>query len=138
MNVKHVSAYLRKKRIYIRANSKTTTGIWIGDGPVTVIDEADPTVGSIILNCLCGSRPRVSHPSQSEWDAVQSPILEAAGTTVWSTFAKHAKLVTIRQVGEQIFMEPYSFQRKGAWFRPLAETQLTCTSEPSQIGTYLH
>ena len=92
--MKRASALLRKGKILIQGYSKATTGLWIGMGPVYVIDEEYPDeLGAKIRAALHGSTEGVPHPSQAEWKAVQAPMLEAASVKTWATLAKSAKSV---------------------------------------------
>ena len=136
-NTKRVSAFLRGGGIYLQATSETTAGVWIGTGPVAVIDRQAEGLGLAILTSLGFSISPVRHPGQKEWQAVQAPLLDAADVKTWLTFAKHAKQVGISQSGSEIKLEPSSFQADRSWFKPIVEREMKCACDEHSLAAGL-
>jgi hypothetical protein len=69
-------------------------GLWIGDGPVVVIGEADRSqLGETVLKALARSRDGIPHPAS--WEGSFDPVLNVAGVKSWNLFVKSTKCVEI-------------------------------------------
>jgi len=77
--------------------ARTIDGVWIGDGPCTVVPQgaSDTDIGLTVSTALSQTRLGVPHPSQTEWKEVGRPTLEAAGVKNWRAFAKGARSLSI-------------------------------------------
>lgn len=105
--MKYGAAYLRKGFVYLRARSKTTVGVWIGDGVVYRIQwEALAGADSKILSVLNGSSMSVPHPKQDEWKPMQEPMLVAAGVKSWKTFITNTRVVAMTLENGVVLFEP--------------------------------
>lgn len=104
------AAYLRKGKILIQGYAQAVTELWIAYGPVYVSmrDDNPVEIGAKINAALANSITGVPHPSQDQWKAVQTPMLEAAGVKSWATLAKGAMAVGFKEDGDFIVFTPSS------------------------------
>ena len=95
--MRRATAYRRNGRILLDTLSRTTAGVWIGCGPVMVINTGEDTalLGRAVLEALNHSEENVPHPQRESWARILYPLLNAAGVTTWNTFAKSALCVGI-------------------------------------------
>ena len=76
------TAYERQR--YIQSYSETTPGLWIAHGPVYVAAiGAQAQIGRYLRDALAHLRRGIPRPAQSEWRAVQAPMLKATGARSW-------------------------------------------------------
>lgn len=69
-------------------------GVWIGDGPVVVIDGDNlGEFGEAVLKLLGESHEGIPHPTS--WKGSFDKMLKAAGVKSWRIFVKSAKCVEI-------------------------------------------
>lgn len=132
--MKRASALLRKGKILIQGYSQTTAGIWVGMGPVYIIDETQADeLGVKVLEALNQSTEGVRHPVQTEWKAIQAPMLEAAGVKTWATLAKGAKAVGLEYEEGQVTMVPSTnYESNGG--EPLSERAIKCGFVAEELG----
>jgi len=91
--MKRATALLKNGNVYIQSYSETT-GLWIADGPVYVAAIGAPAqIGRYVRDALAHSRRGVPRPAQSEWKALQAPMLKATGARSWGAMAKGSKAV---------------------------------------------
>ncbi|MDB5991268.1 MAG: hypothetical protein JWQ10_2671 [Herbaspirillum sp.] len=135
--MKHATALLRKGKILVQGYSQATTGMWIAQGPVYVIDENETSgLGIQVLAVLNASTIGVKQPSQDEWKKIQAPMLEAAGVKSWTTLAKGAKAVGIVCDEGGARMVPSSgYEHKGG--KSLTEKTVRCELVSDQLGRSL-
>jgi len=135
--MKRASAILRKGKIFIQGYSLTTAGIWVALGTVHVIDETQTDeLGEKILEALNQSSEGVRHPTQTEWKAIQAPMLEAVGVKTWATLAKGAKAVGIKYEKDLVTMEPSSkYENNGGISLP--EKSIQCKFVAEELGCSL-
>jgi hypothetical protein len=98
--------YRRGDKLLVCALSKTSDGYWLEQGPAAVVSADDAAgVEHAVLSALRRSRARIRPPeSLSEW---RSPVLEAAGLKRFTTFSKHAALVSIEQRDDRLSALPH-------------------------------
>ena len=90
--MKLASALLKRGNVYIQSYSETMMGLWIGDGPVYVAGANEPTqIARHLRDALTYSRRGIPHPAQTQWKAVQAPMLKATGARSWGAMAKGSK-----------------------------------------------
>lgn len=135
--MKRASALLRKGKILIQSYSQTTTGIWVGMGPVYVIDENQTDeIGVKVLEALSQSVEGVRHPAQTEWKSIQAPMLEAAGVKTWATLAKGAKAVGLEYEEGRVTMVPTSnYEKNGG--EPCLDRTFHCGFVEDELGKSL-
>ncbi|HDR8965221.1 hypothetical protein [Burkholderia vietnamiensis] len=135
--MKSAYALLRKGKIYVRSYSQTTTGLWIGWGQVYVVDENNSLeLAERVRDALNNSSHGVKHPSQTEWKAVQAPMLEAAGVKSWKTLAKGAKAIGLESDGSIVKIEPSSdYENSGGTGMPAQAIE--CEIGSSELGEAL-
>ncbi len=105
--MKRAVALLRKGKVLIDWYSKTTAGVWVGSGPVFVVEDTDfQLLTERVRDALNASTEGIKHPSQDEWKAIQAPMLQAAGVKSWKTLAKGAKAVGLECEGTLVKMVP--------------------------------
>lgn len=87
--------YAKRGRLYVGSCARTTTGLWIGHGPVAVVEASAPPVeiAAIVENAVQNSVSGVPHPASPK--DVSAPLLTAAGARTFGAFARGAKLVRI-------------------------------------------
>ncbi|HDR8857571.1 TPA: hypothetical protein QDA74_001709 [Burkholderia territorii] len=135
--MKRATAILRKGKILIDGYSQTTSGVWIGVGPVFVVDENDVEKLTVSLKeALANSKVGVPHPAQNEWKDIQKPMLEAAGVKSWRTLAKGAKAVGIYCEDSRVRMEPSSNYENGGG-TGLPEQTVECDLDSPDLGAAL-
>jgi hypothetical protein len=94
--LKRASALVKRGSVYIPSYSETTVGVWIGDGPVFVAGAEEPAqVGRYVRDALTYSRRGIRHRAQTEWKAVQAPMLRATGARSRGAMAKGSKAVAL-------------------------------------------
>lgn len=135
--MKRAVALRRKGKILIQGYSKTTTGMWVGMGPVCVGQEDRPdALGQSIRDALSGSSEGVQHPNQAEWKKIQAPMLEAAGVKTWATLAKGAQSVGLEYDGGPVKIVPSTgYSNNGG--TPLAEQTVFCEFSSPELGSSL-
>ncbi len=117
--------------------------MWIGWGPVYVVDARDVNSSQFIDELsgkirvtLDNSVHGVPHPSQTEWKAVQAPMLEAVGVKSWNTLAKGAKSVGLEREDTLVKMEPAAnYEKQGGTSLP--DKTVECDLNSSELGSAL-
>jgi hypothetical protein len=132
--MKRAVALLRKGQVLVQGYSKTTAGMWVGMGPVYVVQEDRAAeLGASVRDALSGSTEGVPHPSPAEWKKIQAPMLGAAGVKSWTTLAKGAKSVGLECDGVTVKMVPSSnYENKGGTSLP--EKTIGCELASSELG----
>ena len=104
--MKSAAAYKRENKIYLDSESRTTAGVWIGTGPVIVLEESEPSSrkGNCLREVLRHSEEGVPHPTS--WGHLAKPLLNLAGVTSWSNFAKSAVCCSVQLEGDQLQLVP--------------------------------
>ncbi len=135
--MKCASARLRKGKVLIQAFSQTTTDLWIAYGPVYVAaeDSLPAEIGAKVIAALANSKTGLPHPSQDKWNAVQLPMLEAAGVKSWATLEKGCKSVGIEDKGEHISIMPSISDTDGP--RDLPEQLILSDKVENALGVAL-
>ena len=135
--MKRAIALLRKGKVLIQGYSKTTTGIWVGMGPVYVAQEDRlDELGAGVRDALSGSMEGVQHPSQTEWKKIQAPMLEAAGVKTWATLAKNAQSVGLEYDGIAVKIVPSTgYGNNGGTSLP--EQTVYCELSSPELGNSL-
>ncbi|MGO4569998.1 hypothetical protein AB4Z52_34445 [Rhizobium sp. 2YAF20] len=84
-------------------------------GPVYVSDCGSlDQLGNNVVAALNQSKIGIPHPAQSEWKALQAPMLTAAGVKSWAKFAKKTMAVGIEYEGDSVSLIPSSnYENKG-------------------------
>jgi hypothetical protein len=83
------TAYLRKNKVFVHPDARTTDGVWIFWLPVLMQDAVDGAeLDAKILEALANSREGVPHPT--DWTGLGEPLLQAAGVKSWNSFAHSA------------------------------------------------
>ncbi|MGO9118083.1 MAG: contact-dependent growth inhibition system immunity protein [Desulfomonilaceae bacterium] len=104
--MKSAAAYKRGQKIYLDPESRTTAGVWIGTGPVIVLEESESPSrkGNCLREVLRHSQEGVPHPTN--WDHFDSPLLDLAGVKSWSKFAKSTLCCSVHLEGDQLELVP--------------------------------
>jgi hypothetical protein len=127
---------LRSKKIILQPVSKTTVGLWKGDGPVVAIEEADVSkLGESVLKALAGSREDIPHPTS--WKGSFDLVLKAAGVKSWKAFVKSAKRVEIKFSTNRVSFVPTKNCGPRDGFQSLDEASLDCPPTESELTTTL-
>jgi hypothetical protein len=135
--MKRAVALLRKGKVLIDWYSKTTAGVWVGSGPVFVVDEADfQMLTARVRDALNASTEGIRHPSQDEWKAIQAPMLNAAGVKSWKTLAKGSKAVGLECQGTLVKMVPSAnYENQGG--TSLHDKTVECDLNSPELGSAL-
>jgi hypothetical protein len=135
--MKRAVALLRKGNVFIDWYSKTTAGVWVGSGPVFVVVETDfQMLTARIREALNASTEGIRHPSQDEWNAIQAPMLNAAGVKSWKTLAKGSRAVGLECEGTLVkIVSSRSYEHKGG--EPLPEKTIECDLNSPDLGSAL-
>lgn len=100
--------YERRGSLFIRWSSQTEVGLWIEEGPCTMIpsNSKSEEVGQAARDALARSGKIIPHPT--EWKSVDedNPILELAGIKQWSTFRRGARVVGIALYDGKLELTP--------------------------------
>lgn len=96
--MKRATALLKSGNVYIQSYSETTTtGLWIADGPVYVAAiDAPAQIARYVRDALAHSRRGIPRPAQTEWKAIQAPMLKATGTRTWAAMARGSRGVGVK------------------------------------------
>lgn len=130
------TAYLRRNRIFVHADARTTDGVWIFWPPVLSQDAvAGAALDSNILQALANSRDGVPHPT--DWKSLADPLLQAAGVRSWDTFAHLAKCVEIETTENRIAFLPTRHGGTRDGFEPLPAQALNSPAAPGGLGRTL-
>lgn len=130
------TAYLRKNKVFVHPDARTTDGVWIFWPPVLMQDAADGVeLDAKILEALANSRQGVPHPA--DWTGLADPLLQAAGVKSWNTFAQSAKCVEIETAGNRIAFLPTRNGGVRDGFEPLSDKTVSSASEPGELGRSL-
>ena len=98
--MKRASALLKNGKVLLQGYSQTTSGVWIARGPVYVANVVQTSeIGRNILHALNESTRGVPHPKQTEWKAVQAPMLQAAGAKPWAALKSE---FSAKNLGERL------------------------------------
>lgn len=135
--------YARGDRLYVRTCSVTVDNIGIEDGDCKVLSqtESDDKIGQAVLEALTRSRIGLATPTQ--WKAVIDPLLRAAGTKTWSTFAKTAKAIIVSQEAgavSELTLVPTRNGGNEEGFVPLVSHEIRATGAetvPESIGSFI-
>jgi len=137
ISMKKSVLYERDGRLFLRTRSKTTDGLWMDDGPCTVISASEQpgTIGAALLEVLSKSNDRVAPPKS--WDEQSRPLLDAAGVASWAEFRKGAKCVAVTS-GEEIQIRP-SLNEGERGFVPLKDdvSTIPVDSDRETVGRAL-
>lgn len=130
-------AYLRFKTVLLQASSRTTMGLWIGDGPVVAIERNDTTqLGEDVLKALAGSREDIPHPTS--WAGSFDPVLRAASVKSWKAFIKSAKCVEIEFSTNRVSFLPTKNCGAQDGFKHLQAKTMSCPPTNEELtGTLL-
>jgi hypothetical protein len=104
--MKMAAVYRRKKNYLVHSWSKTTDGLWILRPPCIALPEtsSDTELERAIRAALDASQTGVLPPRDP--DKVVKPLLDLAGVTTWSTFAKGTAYLEVKAEGERITLVP--------------------------------
>ena len=135
--MKRASALLKNGKVLLQGYSQTTSGVSIAHGPVYVAGIGQTSeIGRNIFQALNQSTHGLPHPGQTEWKAVQAPMLKAAGAKTWAGLAKGSKAVGLTCEGEPVIMMPSSgYENKGGAI--LSERTLKSEISAENIGERL-
>ncbi|MEZ5938917.1 MAG: hypothetical protein R3C52_11995 [Hyphomonadaceae bacterium] len=131
------SALLKNGIVFVQAYSETTSGVWIGAGPVHISDiNQTGELGKAVRDALELSTRGVPHPSRDEWKGIQQPMLDAVGAKNWSTLAKGARAVGIECQNGLVTMTPsHDYQNDGG--TDLPERAIVVPMDASVMGENL-
>jgi hypothetical protein len=132
--MKHAGAYLRKGRIFLQADSRTTEAWLIAWGPAVVTDESDKDLGAKTLWILSQSTENVPHPADL-WNR-PSELLKAAGARSHDAFSNGAKCVGIQQDESEVVFTPTRNGGRGKRFLHL-KTRLRCQPREDAVADTL-
>lgn len=111
------NVYKFRDRVIVCSLSKTTAGVWIVHGTVTVVAASDPTgLGGLVLDALDGSISGIPHPKV--WTGLFDPVLRMAGVKTYSAFMKLASLVDVRRSESTVVLIPMRNQGSKEGFFP--------------------
>lgn len=127
------SVYQRRGKIYVQAQSRTTTGLLLVDGDVHVVDEDIPegVLGETIVRSLGESR-QIPHPKTTK--GLLDPLLKAMGVRSWRSLIQGCWKADVA-AGEVIEVE--SSRNLGAreGFAPiLPARQLPASVSAAELG----
>ena len=107
--------YRRKGHLYIAPLSRTTDGLWLTEEPCIVLDEncANHDLGDAVRTVLSVSRSGIPHPE--DWRKVRDVVLETAGITSWTTFARAATCTGVKKEGRIVRFIPTVRVRSGGF-----------------------
>lgn len=131
------SALLKAGKVYTQGYARTTSGVWVGIGPVYVsplsfVDELAANVRASLKHSV----QNVPHPSREEWKEVQRPMLEATGTKSWASLAKGSKAVGIECIDGTVTFTPSSdYQNQGG--SDLSEQAVIVSLDSDNLGAKL-
>jgi len=140
MPLKHRSAglYLRSGKFFVYPYYRTTAGVLIASGPVTILPDTAEAgeLGKAILLSLQKYKDNLPHPHPSELNNLPEPILEAAGVKSWPTFSKGALACFISSSQTELTITPsHRAGSKGAYtHEPDQAIGLTLPTTPEQVG----
>lgn len=103
--VRMASIYRRQDKDYVTASSRTLDGFWLEEGPVTVMDAADPALPDAVLSALARSRQGIAAPKNFSTHVTR--VVEAAGLKRYSAFAKGTAHVGVLQEGGRLRVTPF-------------------------------
>jgi hypothetical protein len=129
---KRASIYYRQSKLFIQADSRTQSGIWVGDGPVDVLEEHSEAVADAVQTALQYSRHGVPTPRPSEDLTVETRKL--AGVKSWRTFVKNATLLCAALDGEQLTLTPYRRVDRAGNYVPQPERALKLSAHDAGLG----
>ncbi len=142
---KAASIYVRDLRCFIGTSDRTTDGVWIGRGNVTVVHlDQDEALGAAVLDALSLSRTKIPHPAQSEWTAVRrrslDPIVAAAGLRSWRSFIRSAQLISVLLEAGNLELELFERDDRRADLFKSFEIRRTASAvcEPLAVGLTVH
>jgi hypothetical protein len=104
--MKCAEIYLRKGNFYITSKSKTTTGLFIFAGPITVEKDSlsDEALGKNILDTLVFSTENIPNPI--DWSQYLKPFLALAKVKSWKTFMSDTELISLENINGTIELVP--------------------------------
>lgn len=131
------SAILKSGRVYVQGYAQTTSGVWIGRGPVYVGSISSPTdMGANVRASLAHSIQGVPHPDKAGWRDVQQPMLEAVGARSWGALAKGARSVGIECHDSVVTLTPScNYEKDGGLDLPEQAISVPITAD--ELGTKL-
>lgn len=135
--MKVASALLKNGKVFIQAYSETTSGVWIGFGPVHTcgIDQAKD-MGTAACSALELSKRGVPHPTQEGWKEIQQPMLNAVGARSWPALSKGARAVGLEcQDGVVTITPSRNYGTDGA--NDLVDQTITAPLNPESVGAGL-
>ncbi|MBI4924143.1 MAG: hypothetical protein HY834_20600 [Devosia nanyangense] len=135
--MKVASALLKNRKVFIQPYAETTSGVWIGFGPVRVyqVDQA-AEIGLGIRDALELSKRGVPHPSSDGWKEIQRPMLEAVGARNWGALAKGARAVGLECSDGIVTITPSrEYQHDGG--TDLVDRAITVSLDSENIGELL-
>jgi len=130
--------YLRSGKFFVYPYYRTTAGVLIASGPVTVLPDTAEAgeLGRAILLSLQEYKNNLPHPQPSELDSLPEPILETAGVKSWSTFSKGALACLISSSQTELTFKPSRREgSRGAYLdSPELAIDLTLPTTPEKAG----
>lgn len=122
--MKMATAYERKNNIFLHADSKTATGLWVAAPPYLKVSSQDDCsrLGEAVLEVLNASREGIPHPSS--WDGLFDPMLSLAGVDSWRAFAEGANCIAIELEDHRLTFVPYRNLGAKNGFEPITEDSI--------------
>lgn len=135
---KAASIYMRDNHLFIFTQSRTTTGLWIEEGPVvTVPVTAVGKIGDVARDRLSASKDGVRHPTQEEWPERDRAFAKALGARSFGTFTKGAKCLNLRIDGERIVIVPTNNEGRRRGFTQIEEKARDAGGPEAELGAQI-
>jgi hypothetical protein len=136
---KRAAAYLRKGKIYMHPDSRTTKGFWIACEPILVTSESEKTLGEQVLQVLAKSTDGVPHPetlvNSDSWSVIKALVKEA-GVRSYEAFADSAQCVGIELEEADVLFSPTLNGGRGRRFLYLKK-EIRCKPVEAEVAAAL-
>jgi hypothetical protein len=107
-----VELYNRPTGYFILPMERSTTGLWMLSGAVTVLspDASDQDLAVATWTALALAAKVSAHPSQAQWSTWRrekhAPILRAAKVRSWTAFETGASKISVDRHGRDVTVTP--------------------------------
>jgi len=136
--MKCAQVYIRRGRLFVCPQSRTTDELWMVQDPVAVLEVGSSAMdkGRALLSALALSRVNVPHPTS--WAGRNKVLLSAAGVKSWKAFSKEATSVFVEWDYTGITFVPYENQGSdGAVEIQDGRIAIETSSSDETVGTAL-
>jgi hypothetical protein len=141
--MRRVHVYKLPDRVLVCPLSTTDTGLLVASDPHFVIpsDASQEALGKFVIDALAVAGKTIPHPT--DWKALSTIRLQAAGVKSEVVFQRRARLVTVEADNESLAIEPShnggtKGDTKGFYGKSENRFHIPRPAPPNELGAWIH